>query len=317
MGRRRAAFTLLELLAVIAIIALLMGILVPALSAARNSAKSNVCLSKLKNIGTAFILYTTENKDTYPPFRLRRVNPAINVEFVNEYNRKSPRWQWFLDTGFGPPIDPKPFERLGVPFGDEGLGPGNINGTTMTVDVFVCPALDDEKYSHDERNGAYGYNFQYLGNARQDSDPNFWDNFPVTNQRMKAPGSTVLVADSRGAGPRHGQHSYTLDPPRRATEQKAKHFGPKAENVESGDPVINAFSPVEIRHRKQGNVIFADGHGEAMTLQQLGYEIPLEGEHYGKVIPVDPDVTTTGTWTNKLWTGTNQDPMSPAAQPTP
>lgn len=308
MGRRRSAFTLLELLAVIAIIALLMGILVPSLSAARQAAKTNVCMSKLKGIGTSFTIYTTENKDTYPPFRLRRANPAVNVEFVNEYNRKSPRWQWFLETGFGPPIDPAPFERLGVPFGDEGLG-ATLNGTTLTVDVFVCPALDDETYSHDERSGAYGFNFQYLGNARQDSKSDQWDNFPVTNQRIKAPGNTVLVADSRGKGPKHGEHSYTLDPPRLAVEERAKKFGP-----DGGPADINAFSPVEMRHRKRGNVIFADAHGELTTLQDLGYEVPEEGPNFGKVIPIYPDVTTTGRWTNKKWTGTGSDPKAPAAQ---
>jgi prepilin-type processing-associated H-X9-DG protein len=120
----------------------------------------------------------------------------------------------------------------------------------------------------------------------------------------------VLLADSRGAGPRHGLHSYTLDPPRLATEMRAKKFGPDATHVEAGqDLVINAFSPVEMRHRKQGNVIFADGHGEAMTLVELGYEIPKEGPHTGKVVPIDPNTTTTGSYTNKLWTGTGVDTM--------
>lgn len=318
MGQRRVAFTLLELLAVVAIITLLVGILVPSLSAARQSAKTNVCLSKLKTIGNSFAMYTTENNDTYPPFRLKKGTPSPNdkVDYVNEYNRKWPRWQWFLDTGFGPPIDPKPFERLGRPFDDEGLGAATLNGTTMTVDVFVCPTLDDEQYSHDERNGAYGYNYQYLGNTRQERDEKFWDNFPVTNQRIKAPGSTVLIADSRGAGPRHGKHSYSLDPPRLAVEANAKNFGPSTTDVDSGgDAVVNAYSPVEMRHRKQGNVLFADVHGEAMTWKELGYEVGDVAPNLGNALPIDPAVTTTGNWTNKLWTGTGTDPKAPAAQP--
>ncbi len=315
MGRRRTAFTLLELLAVIAIIALLMGVLIPSLSAARHSARSNACLSKLKSIGTSFAMYTTENKDTYPPYQLKKGTPSASntVDYVNEFNRKWPRWQWFLDTGFGPLIDPKPFERLGQPFGDEGLGV-TLNGTTMTTDVFVDPALDDDRYSHDERDGSYGYNYQYLGNTRQESDQNFWDNFPVTNQRIKAAGSTVLVADSRGAGPKHGKASFALDPPRLAREEKAKTFGPTAADCEAGSPEINAFSPVELRHRKLGNVAFADGHGQSMTLQQLGYEVPLEGANVGKVMPIDPTATTTGHWSNKMWTGTGSDPKAPAPQ---
>ena len=132
MKRRRPAFTILELLAVMAILTLLMGILIPSLSAARQQAKSNVCLSKLKGIGTSFALYTTENKDTYPPARLKKVPASSTEDYVNEYNRKHPRWQWFLVTGFGPPIDPKPFARLGVPFDDEGLG-------AATLSLASCP----------------------------------------------------------------------------------------------------------------------------------------------------------------------------------
>jgi len=309
MLRRRSAFTLLELLTVIAILALLMGILVPSLSSARHQAKANVCLSKLKGLGTSFTIYTTENKDTYPPHRIRKANPSssFTVDYVNEYNRKWPRWHWFLETESGPPINPEPFKRLEAPWGDEGLSE-NFKGLTLTNDVFICPTLDDDMYSHDERSGAYGYNYQYLGNARQDSSPDKWDNFPVTNQRIKAPGRTVLIADSRGKGPRHGEHSFTLDPPRLATEQFAKNFGP-----DGGISDVNAISPVEMRHRKRGNVIFADAHGEAMILKELGYE----GAEEGKVIPIDPTATPTGTWTNKLWTGSGSDPMAPGAQATP
>lgn len=314
MDRRRSAFTLLELLTVIAILALLMGILIPSLSAARQQAKANVCLSKLKGIGTAFTLYTTENKDTYPPHQIRKANPSstYTIDYVNEYKRKWPRWHWFLETGMGPPIDPAPFMRLEAPWGDEGLGV-TMNGTTLTVDLFTCPSLDDEKYSHDERSGAYGYNYQYLGNARQDNDNNQWDNFPVTNQRLKAPGRTVLIADSRGKGPKHGEDSCTLDPPRLATEQRAKRFGPEG----NSDADINVFSPVELRHRKRGNVIFGDGHGEVMTLQALGYEVPIDGPNTGKVVPINPATTPTGTWSNKLWTGTGSDPMAPSETPQP
>ena len=51
---RKGAFTLIELLVVIAIIALLVSILVPALGTAREMARSTVCKSQLKTIGTYF-----------------------------------------------------------------------------------------------------------------------------------------------------------------------------------------------------------------------------------------------------------------------
>src|SRR5689334_19974171 len=64
--RRRCAFTLVELLVVIGIIAILVGILLPTLSRARESAKKTACLSNLKQLGDAFRLYAAGNKDAMP-----------------------------------------------------------------------------------------------------------------------------------------------------------------------------------------------------------------------------------------------------------
>ncbi len=62
----RAGFTLIELLVVISVIALLIGILLPALGAARETARGTVCQTNMKNLMLAMMVYATDNKDSLP-----------------------------------------------------------------------------------------------------------------------------------------------------------------------------------------------------------------------------------------------------------
>lgn len=66
MRQNRQGFTLIELLVVISIIALLVGILLPALGAARKTAQRAVCLSNQRQVGVAMMTYTTNNKGLIP-----------------------------------------------------------------------------------------------------------------------------------------------------------------------------------------------------------------------------------------------------------
>lgn len=64
---RRQRFTLIELLIVIAIIAILAAMLLPALNKARETAKSAKCVNNLKQIGTAYAVYTANYNDFMIP----------------------------------------------------------------------------------------------------------------------------------------------------------------------------------------------------------------------------------------------------------
>jgi len=111
------AFTLIELLVVISIIALLVGILLPALGSARKSAQSIVCAGNQRSVGQAMMTYTTDGKDLFPP------------SYVYPYDNQG-NWRW-QDQ-----VDSNPFNRYlhwsYMVYGKESGGD----------DAFTCPNLD-------------------------------------------------------------------------------------------------------------------------------------------------------------------------------
>jgi type II secretory pathway pseudopilin PulG len=118
MRMKSEAFTLIDLLVVISIIALLVGILLPALGAARKSAQSAVCMSNLRQVGTTFAFYEGDNDGLLPPYRSYK--PGINPN-------DAPYWFQYLPNAYlanNKDISKCPADELfDVKTGQPGRGP--------------------------------------------------------------------------------------------------------------------------------------------------------------------------------------------------
>ena len=128
----KRAFTLIEILVVIAIIALLAAILFPAFALARGKARSASCQSNLKQLGAAMTMYIQDH-ERYP----KAVDPVdkfapqiwqdqadaagfdvenmdLLTDAMNSYVKSKDVWKCPSDTGFDTPDD-VPYRLAGVP----------------------------------------------------------------------------------------------------------------------------------------------------------------------------------------------------------
>jgi prepilin-type processing-associated H-X9-DG protein/prepilin-type N-terminal cleavage/methylation domain-containing protein len=124
---RSVGFTLVELLVVIGIIAVLIGILLPALSRARENANSLKCAANLRSIGQGFALYLAQNKQTYPAAYIYNVNhpavPEIAGGSAAVPTLGYTHWSWFIyQTGRG----------------------NAATGSGLSTAAFQCPSVNDQ-----------------------------------------------------------------------------------------------------------------------------------------------------------------------------
>jgi prepilin-type N-terminal cleavage/methylation domain-containing protein/prepilin-type processing-associated H-X9-DG protein len=269
MSERTRGFTLIELLVVVAIISLLIAILLPSLSSAREQTRTALCLSNLRQLSHGWHMYADENHDVSVPGR-----------FAKESGGTSNPANWY-DVGNGRKYRPRWIATMGKYVGLYAFDFPSTSEDRQDYDgkVYRCPTVPERI---DERNHAYGYNHQFLGNARKTNGR--FHNFPVNRSRIKNFATTVMGADSLGTAAGRarndrlpynndgteytelGNHAWSLDPPRlTATSDRG-----------SGDD-DSPRTAVDPRHRGSTNVVFCDGHGQTMTLQELGYRLLPDG----------------------------------------
>jgi prepilin-type N-terminal cleavage/methylation domain-containing protein/prepilin-type processing-associated H-X9-DG protein len=286
--RTTRGFTLIELLVVIAIIGLLVAILVPALSAARTRAKATVCITRLRTLGQGLVLYANDNHDVLVPARLPKLDDdhwRLRVVGGVKY-RPTFLAMMASQVGMPPFEEPLPSKTEIDKYGQPGDRQNYATG------AYVCPEVSDWT---DERNGAYGYNYQFLGNSRLFDDNNLtsYKNWPVQSSWVRSPAQCVAVADSIGtaaAFPKHrrigyqdndlndsgsgravnamGNEGFNLDPPR-----IDYNHGEMASH-KSGQEARSA--PHE-RHAGRITILWVDCHGSSETLDSLGYDVDEEG----------------------------------------
>ena len=291
-GRGRHGFTLIELLVVISIIALLIGILLPALGLARDAARATQSLSNLKQVGLGIANYNAERRGYFPMH-----SSAISEPTVGGYKTK-PRWVDYLYTYMQTPkvyLSPLLDAREQTDFNkvfwhqisNENPEQTARNGAADASMLRASP-LSDPPAMH----GGYGYNFQYLGNARQFAGvPTYHANIDAD---IYVPSNTVAAGDVTGS--RKGSAStapgaggsavYAMDPPLGGLSygsngsRKSSPFGGAGnayyeggndENTGSYDPNFEyAYrSAPAPRNGDSANIVFVDGHAAALKLDKI------------------------------------------------
>jgi len=246
---KKIGFTLLELLIVVAIIAILISLLLPALGKARELAKGSACLSNLKQIGLAQAMYSGEHGD-YIVASIRANKADSVTDLANS---------WFGVLS-GTSDDGKTCSRsYGVKFIST-----HKNGS-YDCD-FLCPA---EPMPANWGNGANAMRYTHyaVGEVTKKGNPDV-PYYRKLSQVTK-PGECIFAGD--------GQHpiSLSLNGWGAGLLTAFRHGGgddfASSSSVRTKDGILNAFSTLT----GTANLTYIDGHAAAISLPAL-LKVPTE-----------------------------------------
>ncbi len=216
-------FTLIELLVVMGMIALLLAMLVPSLSAARAQAKSVVCRSNIRQVALANEYYAEENNRIYCP------GAADFLENLHRWHGTRDHPSEPFDSSRGPL----------VPY----LGP---DGAIRQCPTFPAAEIAARSGGFEESNGGYGYNNAFIGMQLKRYAIGEYivtdDRAGAPADRVNVPAATIMFADSAFAASTLIEYSFA-----------EPRFHPQF-------PGYRADPSIHFRHRKSANVAWCDGH---------------------------------------------------------
>ena len=236
----KKGFTLVELLSVIAIIAVLSAILIPSIRGVLVSVKTTQCANNLRQIYAAVMMYAADNNGYYPSGHGNRL-PGFGVNkdwqealmYYVQFSNLVPRSGQTVDNALT-----EAMQRL-----------------HRNDSIFVCPADEDPPQLYTREGEEYNcYSYQgsvdtvvsHYAEARADTTAFFFDR-RIDDPRLK--GSMMLYADSSKTGrPTRYTNSWTPN----------RHGGPAS-------PTNNGNETP----RGTNNILFYDGHVEERTRDEI------------------------------------------------
>jgi prepilin-type N-terminal cleavage/methylation domain-containing protein/prepilin-type processing-associated H-X9-DG protein len=230
--KQRSAFTLIELLVVVAIIAILAAILFPVFAQAREKGRQATCVSNLRQLGTATLLYAQDYDETYPMLESGGTQRLTTANLLDPYIKTS---------------------KKNVNAGGGNLWPEDS--------IWRCPSGQTYNSGNLRSYFTVAYNWLYLTQVNPGSKGDFkgkqydWMQGGRALAAVAQPAETVIFADaghSDGPGGKRDTWDSLISPLALVAN------GPQ-----------DWVSAVEPRHNGMATVTWCDGHVKPMKLEAV------------------------------------------------
>jgi len=256
--RRKSAFTLIELLVVIAIIAILAAILFPVFAQARAKARQISCVSNLKQLSLATMMYKQDYDENFPYWNwIRQSDVGGDSRCLQGCGHMENLWFNVLYTYT------KNAQVYVCPDDTADLTPANSQITWWTnndmVKAGIIPQVANQRMS-------YGVSEPlHFGELYGDGS------HPTSDAVLEKPAQTIWIADSvwPSTGSPYGCGSWTYpdpsnpnDPAHESIIRRVAYPNPPNDGTWQNDP-CNYANPAwdsESRHSMGANIGYADGH---------------------------------------------------------